>query len=164
MLLPDKIITELIQYRQVSANSKLCGHYLHVAGLMDLKNNNLLCKGINHYITNRKYPSIHAEIDAISKLRPCKNKIIRLNLVVIRLNPYTSELRNSKCCIECLYYLNKKLQRRGYKIHKLYFSDQNGKIIKSSLSKLVKEHKHICSNTLNSRKHLPSEIIRLLSY
>jgi hypothetical protein len=86
----------------------------------------------------------HAEIDAMLKL-PRQRKISRLtpiSLIVIRINK-SNELKNSKPCYNCLMRLQ-KLYSFGYNLCNIYYSDQNGEIIKKKYIDLLhEENKHI---------------------
>lgn len=86
----------------------------------------------------------HAEIDAMLKL-PRQRKISRLtpiSLIVIRINK-SKELKNSKPCYNCLIRLQ-KLHSFGYNLCNIYYSDENGEIIKKKYIDLLnEENKHI---------------------
>lgn len=86
----------------------------------------------------------HAEIDAMLKL-PHRRKISKLtsiSLVVIRMNKL-NELKNSKPCYNCLMKLQ-KLYSFGYNLRNIYYSDENGQIVKKKYIDLLnEENKHI---------------------
>ena len=78
----------------------------------------------------------HAEVDVIEKIKPLysgkeKNKckkvknLKKLNMLVLRTNKKGSCLMNAKPCENCLKYM-KNIYRKGYKIQKIYYTDENG--------------------------------------
>ena len=90
-----------------------------------------------------KTPGIHAECDAILKLMPLKNKkkLESINLLVIRLST-KNKIQSSKPCSNCIETMKTLPQKKGYKIENLYYSDEEGNIIKTTLNKLDSEEKH----------------------
>jgi GTPase Era involved in 16S rRNA processing len=90
-----------------------------------------------------KTPGIHAEYDALSKLMPLKNKkrLESINLLVIRLSS-KNKIQSSKPCNNCIEIMKTLPLRLGYKIDTIYYSDENGFIIKSNLRTLDNEEKH----------------------
>jgi hypothetical protein len=86
----------------------------------------------------------HAEIDAMLKL-PRRRKIHKhqiISMVIIRINN-SGTLKNSKPCYNCLMKLQ-KLYLFGYNLCNIYYSDENGKIIKKKYIDLLNEqNKHI---------------------
>ena len=92
--------------------------------------------GINHYrplICN----SIHAERNAINKLPNNKlKKIIKINIIVIRVSS-TGIIGMSKPCSKCVRDMSIFPNKKGYTIDKIYYSDENGNIIKTTLHKLI---------------------------
>ena len=88
-------------------------------------------------------PGIHAEHDAINKLKPIKRKkyLQNINLLVIRMSKQ-NKLQSSKPCANCIHILKSLPEKKGYKIKNIYYSDENGEIIKSSLKNLGLENLH----------------------
>jgi len=86
---------------------------------------------------------IHAEHDAIRKLLPLKRKkrLESINLLVVRLSG-KNKLQSSKPCFRCIDMLKILPLKLGYKIQLVYYSNENGEIVKSSLKKLDAEEKH----------------------
>jgi cytidine deaminase len=78
--------------------------------------------------------SVHAERNAIEKL-PSKKKISDINLLVIRFSK-NGKICMSKPCTKCIDYMLNYPCKRGYNIKTIYYSDENGNIIKTNLSKL----------------------------
>ena len=89
--------------------------------------------------------SLHAEMDAIRKLPPItkKAKKTRLVMIIIRINRF-GNLLNSAPCFKCIQHLARLNSSSGYKIDKIYYSNQEGKIEINKLSELIdSEHKHV---------------------
>ena len=90
---------------------------------------------MNYY--NHDGTSVHAEKDLFDKLLSQK-KMKKINILVVRFTK-NGVLGMSKPCDKCIQFLSVFPQRKGYTINKVYYSDQNGNIIKSNLRKL-QEH------------------------
>lgn len=89
-------------------------------------------------------PGIHAEHDAINKLKPLyrKKRLESINLLVIRFSK-NNKLQNSKPCVNCIQNMKNLPEKKGYKIKNIYYSNDNGDIIKSSLQILESEKPHL---------------------
>ena len=87
---------------------------------------------------------IHAEQDAINKLKPLKYKknLESINILVIRLSS-KNKLQSSKPCANCIESMKNNPIKKGYKIQNVYYSDSEGNIIKTNLVSLDNEEKHI---------------------
>lgn len=109
-----------------------------------LKKVNILSFGFNRMgdIDGNK-PGIHAEHDAINKLKPLdvKKRLVNINLLVIRFSK-NNKMGNSKPCTNCIQNMKTMPQKKGYKIRNIYYSDDKGNIIKSSLNILENEEQH----------------------
>jgi hypothetical protein len=129
-------------------NSCLCGNYNHACcfykGNFQQKKTNILSFGFNK-IGDLKgnQAGIHAEHDAINKLKPLerKKKLETINLLVIRFSKY-NKLQNSKPCANCIHIIKKLPEKKGYRIKNVYYSNNNGDIVKSNLFNLEKEELH----------------------
>ena len=88
-------------------------------------------------------PGIHAEHNALTKLKPLKikKKLEPINLLVIRLSK-TNKIQSSKPCNNCIKIMETIPERKGYKIQNIYYSDDKGNIIKTSLNILKNEEHH----------------------
>jgi cytidine deaminase len=88
-------------------------------------------------------PGIHAEHDAINKLRPIKRKrhLQCINMLVIRISK-NNRLQNSKPCANCIEIMKTLPPRKGYKIKNLYYSNDNGELVKTTLKNLENEELH----------------------
>ena len=87
--------------------------------------------GINHYNVDPKNPikTIHAEVDAINNLRrDSTNKRKKINLFVFRTNKSGTSLLMAKPCCHCMKYIHENIQRKGYRLHRIYYTDWDGSI------------------------------------
>lgn len=90
----------------------------------------------------KKDAGIHAEEDALLKLRKNNNnKLESIHLLVIRIST-NNKLQSSKPCSACLKVMNILPIKKGYKIKNIYYSDGKNNIVKTKLSSLEKEEKH----------------------
>jgi hypothetical protein len=85
--------------------------------------------------------SVHAEHNAITKLRPLKKsshnkKCKRVDIVVIRLNT-VGKLGASKPCSHCVRDIHEMLPRKGYVADNVYYSDASGEMIKTRATRLL---------------------------
>jgi cytidine deaminase len=120
----------------------------------DMKKVRILSFGVNQMgDSDGIIPGIHAEQDALDKLIPLrkKKKLEPINLLVIRLST-KNKLQSSKPCSTCIEKMRIFPPKKGYKIHYIYYSDGEGKIVKTTLSSLENEEKHY-SRYYRQRKH-----------
>lgn len=102
-----------------------------------------LSKGMNS--TRERYEGCcyarHAEMEAIMRLPPRKNKNNRkpITIVVIRVDK-RGELKNSRPCGKCIDAMS---ILRGYKVKKVYYSTEVGEIRMERLSSLEGRKRHI---------------------
>jgi cytidine deaminase len=109
-----------------------------------LKKANILSFGFNMLGDDYgNQPGIHAEHDAINRLKPLRrNKHLQnVNILVVRLSK-NNKLKNSKPCANCIENMNVLPEKKGYRIRNIYYSNENGEIVKSSLQKLKREELH----------------------
>ena len=131
-------------------NNICIGHSHHYACVFKKKNNILyvISTGQNKY--NPNGISIHAEDDAIRRLlinkKGLKIKTLEsVNLLVIR-TTRNGLLCSSIPCIHCIKKISDDPIHKGYKINKIYYSNENGNIEATSLLNLVLSNKcHISS-------------------
>ena len=113
--------------------------------------------GENHYNTFTTNDSVHAEIHACKKVawkhrdKSKKKNKKEYNLVVIRTSKSGSNLGMSRLCERCLLNVNNLPNNSGIKIKKIYYSDESGEIVKTSLPKMMKMDDHHMSSF--SRNH-----------
>lgn len=72
-------------------------------------------------------PSIHAEINALNKIKKWKNKPKKIDVFVIRFNKIGT-LTESRPCYNCI----KSFEKSGFDIRNVYYSNKNGEIVKES--------------------------------
>lgn len=106
-----------------------------------LKNNNpysILSIGVND--ENR-----HAEVDAILKLKYRKDKLkhpIKISVLVIRVST-TGVLGMSRPCMHCTHALYSLPKKSGYIVKDVYYSDEDGNILKTTMTDLLMGPQHI---------------------
>lgn len=108
-----------------------------------LKNNNIISIGVNDEYR-------HSEVDAILKLKFLRHKLkkpVKLEILVIKVSS-TRQLGLSKPCIHCLIALS-SIPKTGYIITDIYYSNENGDIIKTTLKTLLNEEHHISYGNRN---------------
>ena len=143
--------TDVISYEEgrKEINSCLCGNYNHVACIIKgkfgrLKNTSILCYGCNMVTTGcNQGVGIHAEQDAINRLKPlAKRKHLQnIDIFVIRLSK-KNKMQNSKPCENCIKNMRLLPERKGYRIKAIYYSNNQGEIVKGSLAKLENDELH----------------------
>lgn len=99
------------------------------------------------------YPR-HAEHDAIEKLikrnRKRRKYLINVDIIVIRFNK-NNKLTSSKPCVHCIHRMLTMPEKYGYKINNIYYSDENGNIIKTKINELIKDDKLHMSKYFRNR-------------
>lgn len=98
--------------------------------------------GANFYKVNKT--SIHAEIDAVGKLRTHekKKKMKPIILVSLRFNR-SGNLKNAKPCYHCVTALKTILNQKNYCVSYVVYSDNNGNLITSDLDDLLEDGGYI---------------------
>lgn len=86
------------------------------------------------------HKNFHAEHNALRHLSPRKNKkrLIHIDIIVIRVNNLGYTIM-SKPCLHCLQKMCMIPPILGYKVNKIHYSDSNGNIITTTLSKLCNQ-------------------------
>jgi len=87
--------------------------------------------GINYYNTDRKNTSLHAEVDAVNHVPFCYKKKKKVIVFVFRTNKMGNTLMMAKPCSNCMHYIQHNLCHKGYKIHRICYTDEDG-IIQTS--------------------------------
>ena len=146
--LPVDSDINLYEKGHINIDSCLCSHYNHVSCILQgkryLKKARILTYGFNKMGDSKGlYPGMHAEHDAIRKLLPLnRNKrLTNINLLVIRVSG-KNKLQISKPCNNCINIMKTLPLKLGYKIQNIYYSDNIGNIVKTSLKILDNEEKH----------------------
>lgn len=95
--------------------------------IIDKVNHNIIQTGINYYNINKKYISLHAEVNAVNNL-VFTTKKKKINIFVFRTNKQGNILTMSKPCNQCIEYMCNNTLKKGYKIHNIYYTDFDGQI------------------------------------
>ena len=72
------------------------------------------------------------------------------NLVVIRTSPNGIRLGNSQLCEKCVLGINSLSKKTGIKIKKVFYTDVNGNIIKSTPYRMLFIKQHISAYYKNN--------------
>jgi deoxycytidylate deaminase len=92
-------------------------------GCVIVHNRRIVATGYN-YILDKKIQSIHAEIDAINKVKKYGDRFMsECIIIIVRLSNQDDSLQLSKPCCNCANYIKKN------KIPKTYFSSTDTKNI-----------------------------------
>jgi len=85
--------------------------------------------GINQYNIDFKFNTIHAEVDAVKKLKPSL-KPQRVNMIVFRINRKNKNLCMAKPCISCIQYISKFLKKKNYILNRnrCWYTDEKGNL------------------------------------
>ena len=83
--------------------------------------------GVNQYNIDFKFTSIHAEIDAVSKLKPSEKRK-EVKMVVFRVNNSGSKLCMAKPCCNCIKGIKHAFNRKNYKLkaNKCWYTNETG--------------------------------------
>lgn len=105
--------------------------------------------------------STHAEEMALDKVYLKKtSKIINVSIIVIRITPSSTPdhytLTNSRPCIMCMHKI-KNTVPFGYRVTNVYFSNNNGDIVKYKLRDIIKEKQHLTK--FHKISQLPKNLI-----
>jgi hypothetical protein len=135
---------------QLVTNEKTFGNYNHVSCIFEGKISNLCNEGkkvrihsygMNHFNGPHDIvPSVHAEHDAMMKLKPLprKNNKRKCSIFVTRLSK-TGKMGTSKPCWMCISNMCYIPEQRGYRIHHVYYTDQYENIVHTTLNRLLQE-------------------------
>jgi tRNA(Arg) A34 adenosine deaminase TadA len=91
--------------------------------------------------------SCHAEMNVIKKIKHKKNKPVKLDMLVVRINKF-GILKNSKPCIHCINYIIKS----KLNIKNIYYSSYDSSIIKSNINELCYETTKFVSYGMRKNK------------
>ena len=88
--------------------------------------------GTNQYDIDGKGTSLHAEMDAVQKLKDASRfglsskKPKRVIVIVFRVNNAGTRLMMAKPCCHCIAGMKRMLERKNYKLHKGWYSTDEG--------------------------------------
>jgi len=85
--------------------------------------------GINRYNIDYKFTSIHAEMDAVSKLKSSE-KCKKVNVVVFRVNNSGTKLCMAKPCCNCAKGIKDAFEHKNYKLkaNKCWYTNEVGEL------------------------------------
>lgn len=83
--------------------------------------------GINQYNIDYKFSSIHAEIDAVSKLKPSE-KCKEVKMIVFRVNNGGTKLCMAKPCCNCVKGIKHAFNHKNYRLkaNKCWYTNESG--------------------------------------
>ena len=89
--------------------------------------------GINKYKINKNNDTIHAECDCVDNIKISKEKKLhkkwrKIDLFVIRTNPKGNKLLMAKPCNNCINYIHKNIEKKGFKLNRIYYTDIDSSI------------------------------------
>ena len=85
---------------------------------------------MNQYDIDGNGTSLHAEMDAVQKLKDMselKNTKTKVIAIIFRVNNAGTRIMMSKPCCHCLAGMKHALERKNYKLHKGWYSTVEGK-------------------------------------
>jgi hypothetical protein len=156
----EKITIDESAAHNITKNkNNLCGGnaYNHIACVLQngkvssvtnkaiiLHKSTILSYGVNIYGNlEGTTPGTHAEINAVNKLPNLgsnkKNKII--SLLIIRISKI-NHIQNSKPCNNCIKKMKYLPGLKGYKLKYIYYSGEDGNLIKTTLKNLETDVQH----------------------
>jgi len=83
--------------------------------------------GYNKYNVGVNYQTIHAEHDAINRLKYTKN-MKTVNVLVFRISRNKKDILCGKPCENCQKRILKDINQKGYRVHRVYYSISNDEI------------------------------------
>lgn len=140
-------LAEALSLRRRSVSCLLSKGPFHAAAIFSRNNSALLAYGENTYYVgdvSNKW-TVHAESSAIDRLptQPRRKRLVSVDMLVIRTSR-TGCLGQSRPCVHCIITMCRTLPLRGYKLDRIYYSDENQKIQMIKLHDLVHdEHQHV---------------------
>jgi ribosomal protein L28 len=86
---------------------------------------------------------VHAEHDAINNLKPLRRnkRLQNINMLVIRISK-NNKIQSSKPCANCIEHIKNLPGKKGYKIKHIYYSNDDGEIIRSNIKSLENGELH----------------------
>lgn len=109
-----------------------------------LNKSTILSFGVNIYGNlEGTEPGTHAEINAVNKLpkRSSSKKNKTISLLIVRISKINN-IQNSKPCNNCIQKMKYLPGLKGYKLKYIYYSDNGGNIIKTTLKNLETDVQH----------------------
>lgn len=116
--------------------------------------------GENQY--KNTFNSIHAEVCVMKKVaryysdKSKKQNKKKFNMMVIKISKTGSKLGMSRLCERCVLAVNNIHKKTGIKINKIYYSNHDGGIVKTTPNKLLKRTDHHVSRFYKNTGYKPS--------
>jgi len=123
---------KIIRYKIDNDNN---GHHKIGCLILDKSYRNLYSFGYNKYNIDKFNRSLHAEEDAINKLR-FTNKNKKVNILIFRISNDCKKIMLGEPCYKCINIINEGLKYKGYNLNKLFCTDINGEIIKKNIKRI----------------------------
>jgi len=83
--------------------------------------------GYNQYNIDNKYTSLHAEVDALNKLKKNqKKKSKKINMIIFRVNNGGSRLLMAHPCCNCQKSIQDILKKKNYNLKKCWYTTNDG--------------------------------------
>lgn len=99
------------------------------------KKNPILAIGCN-LPEYKNWPGIHAEQAALLRLPPReRGRVKDVSLLVVRFSK-NGKLQSSKPCALCVRDMCQLPEKKGYRIKRVYYSDEKGNLVATTLAKL----------------------------
>jgi tRNA(Arg) A34 adenosine deaminase TadA len=140
----------ILKIRNQYDTSNIDYHFRHLS--MAFRHKSVFCDPITYGVNSDRIFTntlhTHAEMDIIRKLQQYANTKKRpvIDILIIRINKQ-NQLLNSKPCSICVNYLCKV---KHLIIKNIYYSNQEGNIVKISLKQLLLEQQHYTKRYLRS--------------
>mgnify|MGYP001958755985 CR=1 FL=1 len=97
------------------------------AWLVDLTSGAFYEYGYNKYNIGKNFKTIHAEVDAVKKLKYSKTKK-KIDILIFRTNKYGDCLKMAKPCQNCITSIMKTTKLKNYRLSKIHYTNEDGKI------------------------------------
>ncbi len=105
--------------------------------------------GANFYKVNKT--SIHAEIDAVGKLRTHEKKKKMKPIILISLRfSRSGALKNAKPCYHCVTTLKTILNQKNYCVSYVVYSNSNGELVTAQFDDLLNDGGYITRGNKNN--------------
>ena len=88
--------------------------------------------GLNWYNVDYKNATIHAEVDALNKIKYSR-KTKKIIIIVYRINNAGTKYLMSKPCDNCMKSIKETLEKKNYKLHRGYYTDNNSQFIRFTI-------------------------------
>ena len=85
--------------------------------------------GMNRYNIDLEFSTIHAEMEAVNKLRKSK-KNVSIKMIVFRINNSGTKLCMAKPCENCVKGIRRTLRKKNYRLkgNKCFYTNEDGEI------------------------------------